>query len=159
MNKPNLRSNSATVALLPWGNVLEDFLDTIGVSLETFCNEFMGSWMFGYVDALRRAGVRTVIICMSTRVATPSRFRHALTGATICVLPVSRSYRLLRSKMVNPYGRTVRQTFGELRQTHVLLLPFLTLLKEVGLYLTTPLRLVARDLRSHLVSRIRIPPL
>jgi hypothetical protein len=36
-----------TIALLRWGNVLEDFLDTIGVSVETFCNEFTGSWMFG----------------------------------------------------------------------------------------------------------------
>jgi hypothetical protein len=25
------------MALLPWGNVLEDFFDTIGVSLDVFC--------------------------------------------------------------------------------------------------------------------------
>ena len=44
------------VALLPWGNVLEDFIDKIGVSLESFCSEFTGSWMFGYAEALRRVG-------------------------------------------------------------------------------------------------------
>ena len=98
-----------TVALLPWGNVMEDFLDTIGVSLEAFCKEFTGSWMFGYVDALRQVGVRTVVICVSARVVAPSRFTHVPTGASICVLPVPRIYRHLRRKMVNPYGRTIRQ--------------------------------------------------
>src|SRR5262249_61926493 len=100
------------VALLPWGNVLEDFLDKIDVSLEAFCNEFTGSWMFGYVDALRRAGVRTVLMCMSNRVEVPSRFSHTPTGATICILPAPRTYSALRRRMVNPYGRTVDQAFG-----------------------------------------------
>lgn len=43
----------AKIALLPWGNVLEDFLDTIGVSLEIFVTNLPGSWMFGYVNAVR----------------------------------------------------------------------------------------------------------
>jgi len=136
-----------TIALLPWGNVLEDFLDTVGVSLEVFCNEFRGSWMFGYVEALRQVGVRTVVICISARVAVPSRFTHAPTGATVCVLPVPRIYRVLRRKILNPYGRTVRQVFGEIRHSRLLLLPFLAALKEVVLYLTTPLTLVAHELR------------
>src|SRR5690242_6908446 len=95
------------IALLPWGNVLEDFLDKIGVSLDAFCVEFTGSWMFGYVSALRRAGVRTVLICMSNRVSVPSHFSHAPTGAAISILPVSRMYRAMQSRMNNPYGRTV----------------------------------------------------
>src|SRR6266581_8455807 len=100
MSEQHLNSNCPTIALLPWGNVLEDFLDTIGVSLESFCNEFTGSWMFGYVDALRRVGVRTVLICISAHVARPSRFTHTPTGATICVLPAPRSYRAIRRKML-----------------------------------------------------------
>ncbi|SRR5713226_4555794 len=139
--------NRATIALLPWGNVLEDFLDTIGVSLEAFCDDFTGSWMFGYVEALRRLGVRTVLICISNRVAAPSRFTHRPTGATICVLPAPRIYRALRRKMLNPYGRTVKQAFGDLRRTQLFLIPPLALLREVVLYLTTPLRLVAHELR------------
>jgi starch synthase len=135
------------IALLPWGNVLEDFLDTIGVSLETFCSDFEGSWMFGYVEALRRAGVRTVLICISGRVAKPSRFTHAATGATICVLPVPKLYRILRRTMLNPYGRTVRQAFGNLQGPRRCLLPLLAMLREGALYLTTPLRMVARELR------------
>jgi glycosyltransferase involved in cell wall biosynthesis len=136
-----------TVALLPWGNVLEDFLDTLGISLEVFCNEFKGSWIFGYVEALSRVGVRSVLICISTRVTTPSHFTHAPTGATICVLPAPRIYRALCRKMLNPYGRTVRQAFGNFHGRRRALLPLLAVLKEGVLYLTTPLRLVAREIR------------
>jgi starch synthase len=139
-------SSEPAIALLPWGNVFEDFLDTIKVSFETFCDEFMGSWMFGYVEALRRAGVRTVIICMSARVSVPSRYRHVPTGATICLLPVPWSYRVIRSKLLNPYGRTIKQALGEVRGSRMLLFPLLALSKEIVLYLTTPLRSVAREL-------------
>src|SRR2546425_9690142 len=97
-----------TIALLPWGNVLEDFLDMIGISLEVFCKEFRGSWMFGYIDALQVAGARTVLMCISARVSTPSRFTHDPTGATICVLPVPKIYRRIRRHMRNPYARSVR---------------------------------------------------
>jgi glycosyltransferase involved in cell wall biosynthesis len=34
------------VALIPWGLTIEDFLEPHGVTLETFCREFRGSWMF-----------------------------------------------------------------------------------------------------------------
>jgi starch synthase len=139
--------NSAMIALLPWGNTIEDFLDTIGVSLESFCKEFTGSWMFGYVDALQRVGVRTVLICISARVTRPSRFRHAPTGATICVLPVPRIYRAIRRKMLRPYGRTVKQAFGDVRGTRLPLFPLLAMLRELVLYLTTPLGLLAHELR------------
>src|SRR5262245_3234908 len=136
-----------TIALLPWGNVLEDFLDTLKISLEVFCREFTGSWMFGYIDALRQVGVKTVLICISARVAAPSRFTHRPTGATICVLPVPRTYRAIRRVMVNPYGRTVKQAFGDVRSARRLLFPLLAMSREVVLYLTTPLGLLAQELR------------
>ena len=145
---PTTRPGPA-IALLPWGNVLEDFLDTIGVSLEVFCNEFKGSWMFGYVEALRKVGVRTVLICISARVSAPAHFTHLPTGATICVLPAPKIYCAIRRKVLNPYGRTVKQAFGDLRRTQLFLIPPLALLREVMLYLMTPLRLVAHELRRH----------
>ncbi|MGH8002533.1 MAG: hypothetical protein ACREPR_24660, partial [Brasilonema sp.] len=37
--------------------LIEDFLDTIGVSFEAYCKEMTGGWLFGYVDALRLVGV------------------------------------------------------------------------------------------------------
>jgi glycosyltransferase involved in cell wall biosynthesis len=149
-NTPEFESVAScqpTIALLPWGNVLEDFLDTVGISLKTFCNEFTGSWMFGYIDALRHVGVRTVLICISAQVAMPTRFKHAPTGATICLLPVPKIYRLLQKKMANPYGRTVEQMFGKISPGRSFLRPALAGLQEVALYLTTPLRLVAHELR------------
>lgn len=84
--KDGMQSNF-TIALLPWGDLIEDFLDSINVSLETFCKEMTESWLFGYIDALRLVGVRTVLFCISACVATPSRHIHFPTGATICVLP------------------------------------------------------------------------
>ncbi|HVX30676.1 MAG TPA: hypothetical protein VHA53_09375, partial [Nitrolancea sp.] len=60
--------HTPTIALLPWGNVIEDFLNPTGISFETFCDQFRGSWMFGYIDALQRAGVKTVVICPSAQV-------------------------------------------------------------------------------------------
>jgi glycosyltransferase involved in cell wall biosynthesis len=137
-----------TIALLSWGNVIEDFLDPLGVTLEDFCNEFRGSWMFGYIDALRSVGVRTVLVCMSTRVTVPSRFAHVPTGATICVLPAPKIYRAIRHHMVYPYGRTVKETFGNLRGARRILLPLYAVLREVVLYLTTPLTLLAKELHS-----------
>ena len=105
-------SNTPTIALLAWGNVLEDFIDSLGVTLETFCTEFTGSWLFGYIEALAVAGVRTELICVSARVKKPTYFTHLPTGATVCVLPTTRIYRLLQRRMLNPYGRNVWQVFA-----------------------------------------------
>jgi starch synthase len=143
-------NTSTTVALLPWGNVIEDFLDTLGVSIEVFCKEFTGSWMFGYIDALQRAGVRTVLVCISSRIATTAKFTHEPTGATVYVLPALKSYRFLQHRMRKPFGpyaRNVRQSFGPVRGVRRLLGPALVACKEAVLYLTTPPRLLAHVLR------------
>ncbi len=140
-----------TVALLPFGNVIEHFLDSVGVSLESFCREFTGSWMFGYVDALQRAGVRTVLICVSARLRRPAKFTHGPTGATIHILPALQSYRLLQDKMSKPsgpYGRNIRQAFGEHLSRKQLLRPVLAALNETVLYLVTPPRHLMRVVRQ-----------
>src|SRR4028118_198867 len=77
------------IALLPWGDLFEDFFDTIGVSFETFRDEHMGSYMFGYINALKQVGVRTVLFFVSARVSTTLRFIHAPTGTQVCILPAS----------------------------------------------------------------------
>jgi starch synthase len=136
-----------TIALLPWGNVIEDFLDTIGISLASFCSEFSGSWIFGYVGALRAAGVRTVVICISADVAAPQRHTHGPSGATIWVLPAPWVYRALRRRTLNPYGRSVRQVFGQLRGAWHPLWPALVALRQLILYLSTPLGRIGRVIR------------
>src|SRR5436309_2349495 len=105
----------ATIALLPWGLLIEDFLDRDGLTLQEFATEFTGSWMFGYASALRREGIRTVIVSVSGRVEQRATYLHRPSGATVVALPAPQPYRLLRRRMVNPYGRTPGQTFGSLR--------------------------------------------
>ena len=126
-----------TVALIDWSHLVEDFLDNIGVSFEAFRTEMTGGWMFGYIDALRSAGCRTVLFCVSSQAA---RFDHVPTGATICVLPAPKSYRRARLRVPNPYAATLLEAAGE----HRLQTAFL---KELIPYLATPLRALARELR------------
>jgi starch synthase len=140
--------SSATVGLLSWGNLIEDFLDTIGISLDEFCDSFIGSYMFGYVDALRTAGVRTVIICVSNHVTATTWRTHGPTGTTICILPAPRPYRLLRRVIRNPYGRTAASAFRDDLSGRILLWPALKVIHELIGYLATPPILLARALRS-----------
>ncbi|MBA3434650.1 MAG: glycosyltransferase family 1 protein, partial [Actinobacteria bacterium] len=87
-----------TVAILPWGDVFHDFLDPLEISLEEFRDDFMGSWMFGYAAAFATAGVRTVIVCPTTRVRSPMHTVHAPTGAGLVFLPASQLFERLRSR-------------------------------------------------------------
>lgn len=91
-----LSAGAPTVALLPWGDVIEDFLDSIGVSFHSFRTEMTGGWLFGYIDALATAGVRTVLVCVSARIRRPERFEHAPTGAPLWLLPAPAAYRAVR---------------------------------------------------------------
>ncbi len=85
-----------SVALLPWGDVIEDFLDTIGLSFEEFQTQMTGGWLFGSMEALQGAGVRPVLVCFSLGVRTPKRLIHTPTGAALWVLPPLRAFRRLR---------------------------------------------------------------
>jgi len=42
----------------PTGNEIEDYLDPIGLSLEQFCGEMTGGWLFGFTEALKLQGWR-----------------------------------------------------------------------------------------------------
>jgi starch synthase len=143
-----LQDAAPTVALFPWGNVLEDFLDPLGVSLDTFIESFRGSWIFGYAAALERAGMRPVLLYTSRQVRTPRRVTHKPTGTVMHLLPAPLVYRLIARRMVYPYGQTVTEMFGDIRGVRRLLLPFYTLAKELALYSATPPIALERALRS-----------
>lgn len=132
------------IALLHWGDLIEDFLDTIGVSFEAFCNEMTGGWMFGYIDALRLVEVRTVLFCVSARVTVPTRYTHKPTGATICLLPAPKIYHVARRQIPNPYGWTLKEVFGDVRGVRRILLQ---ILKDIAPYLATSLGMLAHELR------------
>ena len=80
------------VALLPWGDVFEDWLEPLGVTPDQFREEVTGSWMFGYVDSLRVVGVDTVLVCFTSRVAEPARWVHRPTGATLHLIPLGPAF-------------------------------------------------------------------
>jgi glycosyltransferase involved in cell wall biosynthesis len=133
------------MGLLIWGDLIEDFLDSIGVSLETFCTEMTGGWFFGYIDALRQAGVRTVVFCFSERVKTPVFFMNLPTDTKIWVLPALGSYLVLRRRMHKPYGLTTQETFGKV--PGLLRRPIYTAFRALAPYLATPIGLLAGELR------------
>lgn len=159
MNRPSLEPLEShvkpTIALLPYADLIDDFLASLNISLETFCQEFLGSWMFGYVDALNRVGVRTVLFCMSTQVEKPCRFIHQPTGTPICVLPpwrIYRFYRRIRLKLLRDYGVQEGETFKNFQDSNPLRKSVLSVLKNLvqsgGSYLATPLDLLAKELRK-----------
>lgn len=43
--------STPTVAIIPWGDVWEDFYGTLAISFETFRQEFTGSWQFKFIKA------------------------------------------------------------------------------------------------------------
>ena len=131
-----------TVALLPWGDLLEDFLDGIGLTLEEFRDEMSGGWLFGYVDALERAGVATVVVCVSARVEEPMRWRHGPTGAPLVVLPASAAYLRARRMLRDPQAWTRAEALGRRRIAG-------TAAHELAPYLATPLRKLGAELRGH----------
>ncbi|MBA2670770.1 MAG: glycosyltransferase family 4 protein [Gemmatimonadetes bacterium] len=142
-----------TVAVVLWG-ILEDFLDPLGISFEAFCRDFTGSYVFGYADALRGAGVRTILIYISCRVTAPVRCIHGPTGATICILPAPRFYRALRRRVRHPRARSVGAMFGPLTGLRRLLFPALAVLRETILYLETPIRSLGKEIRRERCSAV-----
>ncbi len=78
------------IAIFPWGDVVEDFLDPIGLDLQAFAEQMTGGWLFGYVAALQSIGWHPVVVVASSSVSQPLRLEHAGTGATIWAVPARR---------------------------------------------------------------------
>jgi glycosyltransferase involved in cell wall biosynthesis len=137
MTGGGMDASAPTVALLPAMDRFEDFYDTLGISLETFRDQLTGGWMFNYVEALATAGIRTVVVFASARLdgSEPLRFRHQLTGASVCVLP---------SPRLHQKAQGARDRF----------LPGSMLMRSVLSYLSIPARLLARELRRERCAAI-----
>jgi starch synthase len=122
----------AKIAILPWGDVFTDWLEPLGVSLKAFRDEFTGSWMFGYVGALRTAGIQALIVCITRSVDRPTRWTHRPTGATLHLLPPSRAFRAVQGLLLDDPldGRRDARALGQAALTHVapyIATPFLQL--------------------------------
>ena len=84
------------VAILPWGDVIEDFLDPIGRTLEDFAHGITGGWLWGYVQALAMQDVRATVIVVSRTARAPRRGVHEPTVTPLVILPSPRRHRLAR---------------------------------------------------------------
>lgn len=135
-----------TLAILPWGNVIEDFLDDVGVTLEEFATSMTGGWLFGYIEALRRSGIHSTVFCVSSRLQRMTRYSHVATGATVCVLPVPRSYAALRVRFAPRNAARFRGWDGSGEAPHATYSAS-RMLRNVVDYLATPARHLARELR------------
>lgn len=81
------------IAIFPWGEVIEEFLDPLHLSLDDFAGKMTGGWLFGYILALQRRGWRPIVVCASERIERVTRLTHAGTGAPMWVVPGRRSGR------------------------------------------------------------------
>jgi glycosyltransferase involved in cell wall biosynthesis len=133
-----------TVALVDWTHLIEDFLDNSGISFEAFRQEMRGSWVFGYIEALQLADVRTVFFGVTARTESTWSFRHEPTGASVCLLPAPRVYRAARRRVLDPYALTLESAIGDVRGTRRAVLGAL---KHLSPYLATPLVNLGRELR------------
>src|SRR5580700_9876082 len=132
------------IALLPWGDLIEDFLDEIGVSLEDFCTKMTGGWLFGYVNALRLRGIGTTIFCFSDRVQRTVHKIHEPTKAEFLVMPASAIHRRLRRRTKDPYALTAKGMFGPRKRFSV---PIWRIAHLLAPYLATPVFALAREIR------------
>ena len=99
--------------------MFEDFLDRLGVTFDELRDEFVGSWMFGYAAALATAGVRTVIVCPTSRFDEPVTTTHEPTGAELRFLPTSRLYAIAAAQRLDGHlgGRRDPRSLGASRRT------------------------------------------
>ncbi|HEY9844822.1 MAG TPA: glycosyltransferase family 4 protein, partial [Candidatus Caenarcaniphilales bacterium] len=161
--KPSMENprSQQTIALLPCCELFEDFYDTIGISLETYCKELTGTWQFNYIEALQQVGVQTVIFFFSARVSETTRFLHVPTGTTVCLLPPTRiykAYRAIRRQVDNRWKQLKRKSSHapsiqspEVNATPSSRFSLFAALKggviSLGAYLSIPMGLLIRELR------------
>ncbi|WBL80330.1 glycosyltransferase family 4 protein [Bradyrhizobium xenonodulans] len=86
-------------------------MDGIGISLDKFCDEMTGGWLFGYVSALQSVRLVPVLYCYSRAIDAPEQRVHLPSGCAIRLVPLPRLYRLLTRGMINPYAWRARDAF------------------------------------------------
>lgn len=125
-----------SVALMCCGSTIDEFYNSIGVSFETLRTDLTGGWTFNYIEALKKAGVKTVFFLVSSQLNQTLKFTHEPTGAEICILPTSGLHRAFR--YVTKWKFLSSKSF----------------IKSLDSYLVLPFFLTARELKRQKVQAI-----
>ena len=143
-----------TIGIIHNYDLIDEFLESMDLTFPEFCDSFTGSFLFGYIKALQIAGVRPILFCITAWVKQPTRLQHRPTGATICALPhapLYHGYRSFKSASLKAYGAEKGQAFKDVEDDNQIRRLMLTkaknLLKSGGVYLATPFRMLARELK------------
>jgi starch synthase len=94
-------SSPRKVAIVAGGDSLEDWIPE-ELSFDAWLGEESGGWMFNYVDALARAGVRSLIVTHTENATEPQLHTHRPTGADVLAVPPVRHLAKLRAMERTP---------------------------------------------------------
>jgi starch synthase len=139
----SMTASRRRVALLMWGDVVEDFLQPIGWSLEDMLARMTGGWFFGCIEALALEGIDAVPILLTRRHPGHDVALHQPTGARVRLIASPVPYRVLRAMVPSPYdalwqgAHTLSGVAGPLRPLHAFA-------RDLLPYLATPPRALAR---------------
>lgn len=122
------------MALLPWGDTAEDWIHFLSPSISELLGQLRHGWIFGYADALTRAGVRPVLIFVSSEVTEPTRLPASDFPAAVWILPQPRGAAIARHAVIDSRGLAARCWSAPFRRARP--------------YLSTPLRALSKVLRT-----------
>ena len=149
-----MKNKKPTVGLIHNYDLIDEVVESMNITFQDYCENFVGSFMFGYIKALQTAGVRPVLFCITAQVTKPTRFQHLPTGGTICALPhrgIYSIYRCFKKTSLKAYGAKEGQAFKDIADDNTVRRSLLTsvkdLLKSAGTYLATPLDMLAQELQ------------
>ena len=89
------------VAILPWGDVVEDWIDDLGVRADELMTRLSHGWMFGFMEALDRAGGRGVLVFVSSTVSEPRRVATPGVPGAMWLLPQPVLARMVRAATID----------------------------------------------------------
>ena len=106
---------SRTIAIFPWGDVIEDYLAPMGLTATDFAEQMTGGWLFGYIAALQSAGWSPIVVAPSSAVHEATRLEHAATGAPIWLVP-GRSSQSIHNANLRALHQWKREPAAAFRQ-------------------------------------------
>lgn len=146
MTGTNEESRSQPIVGILIADAFDEWLEELGISLDAFSNQMMGSWVFNYIQALQTVGVRPILFCVSAKVSTLTRKTHRPTGAMIIVLPTPTISQQLKQWLPNDIVTVTGDCWHEI-SIEVLKRAWKRLVLLFIGFLSTPLIILFRELQ------------